>query len=105
MPYFLPLYLCASYLFLALGVRLTYFTLVFARSISSSHTSGVCPDMKFVQFFICSCAVVKSETSALCTYVQIAEGDLQLPTQGKMSTTGDMIQMIYLKRCCGHQLL
>ena len=22
----------------------------FARSISSSHTSGVCPDMKFVQF-------------------------------------------------------
>jgi hypothetical protein len=73
----------------------------FARSISSSHTSG----MKFVQFFICSCAVVKSETNALCTYVQIAEGDLQLPTLGKMSTTGDMMQMIYLKRCCGHQLL
>ena len=77
----------------------------FARSISSSHTSGVCPDMKFVQFFICSCAVVKSETSALCTYVQIAEGDPQFPTQGKMSTTGDMMPMIYPKRCCGHQLL
>ena len=55
--------------------------------------------------FICSCAVVNSETSALCTYVQIAEGDPQFPTQGKMSTTGDMMPMIYPKRCCGHQLL
>ncbi|CAD6258872.1 unnamed protein product [Miscanthus lutarioriparius] len=36
---------------------------------------------------------------------QIAEGDLQLPiTQGKMSTTGDTMPMIYLKRCCGHRL-
>jgi hypothetical protein len=42
----------------------------------------------------------------LRAYFQIAEGDLQLPTQGKMSTTGDTIPpMIYLKRCYGHRLL
>lgn len=51
-------------------------------------------------YFMLECS---SKASALD--IQTEEGGLRLPMQGRMNTTGDMMLMISLKKCCEHQVL